>query len=138
MKMPEQGIPSAMLAPCGMNCMVCYKHCAHKKACAGCLQGDAGKPEHCRKCPIKNCVQEKGLSYCFQCDQMPCRRLKSLDKSYRTRYGTSLVENSVFVRQHGLNAFLRRQAEAFTCVFCGGVFSLHDGKCSECGAALKS
>lgn len=39
MKMPEK-IESAMFAPCGMDCMVCYKHCYHKKPCAGCLKSD--------------------------------------------------------------------------------------------------
>lgn len=39
-----------MFAPCGMNCKVCYKHCYHKKPCAGCLNSDQGKPEHCL-CP---------------------------------------------------------------------------------------
>ena len=29
MKMPEK-IEAIMFAPCGMNCLVCYKHCYHK------------------------------------------------------------------------------------------------------------
>ena len=33
MKMPEK-IKEVMFAPCGMNCLVCYKHCDAKKACA--------------------------------------------------------------------------------------------------------
>ena len=44
MKMPKESIDTIMFAPCGMNCMVCYKHCYHKKPCAGCLNGDTGKP----------------------------------------------------------------------------------------------
>lgn len=31
MKMPDK-IDEIMFAPCGMNCMVCYKHCYTKKA----------------------------------------------------------------------------------------------------------
>ncbi len=45
-----------------MNCLVCYKHCYHKKPCGGCRNSDKGKPEHCRKCRIKDCIGEKGLS----------------------------------------------------------------------------
>jgi hypothetical protein len=26
MKMPTEKIDTAMFAPCGMNCLVCYKH----------------------------------------------------------------------------------------------------------------
>lgn len=40
MKMPEESIRPDMFAPCGMNCMVCYRHCYHKKPCAG-LPGTA-------------------------------------------------------------------------------------------------
>lgn len=65
MKMPKEKIETSMFAPCGMNCKVCYKHCYHKKSCAGCLNSDIGKPEHCRKCKIKDCIIEKALSYCF-------------------------------------------------------------------------
>ena len=52
MHMPD-AIPENMFAPCGMNCMVCYKHCTVCKSvrpCAGCLNGDEGKPRHCRAC----------------------------------------------------------------------------------------
>ena len=54
MHMPD-AIPENMFAPCGMNCMVCYKHCTVCKSvrpCAGCLNGDEGKPRHCRACAI--------------------------------------------------------------------------------------
>ena len=62
MKMPKEKMDINMFAPCGMNCKVCYKHCYHKKPCAGCLNSDKGKPEHCSKCNIKDCIKEKSLS----------------------------------------------------------------------------
>lgn len=98
-----------LFAPCGMNCLVCYKHCYHNKPCAGCSQNDTGKPEHCRKCKIKDCVQEKSLNYCFECLDYPCKRLKYLEKSYQTRYGASLIDNSLFVKTYGLNKFMESQ-----------------------------
>ena len=61
MKMPLK-IEDEMFAPCGMNCMVCYKHCYNKKTkqpCSGCLGTDVGKPKHCRSRKIKDCVQQK-------------------------------------------------------------------------------
>ncbi|MCR0327795.1 hypothetical protein MKA58_10375 [[Clostridium] innocuum] len=42
MKMPTGKIDTSMFAPCGMNCKACYKHCYHKKPCAGCLNSDLG------------------------------------------------------------------------------------------------
>lgn len=58
MKMPKDEIDINMFAPCGMNCIVCYRHCYHKKTCAGCLNSDNGKSEHCGTCKIKNCIKE--------------------------------------------------------------------------------
>lgn len=84
-------IDAAFFAPCGMNCMVCYKHCYVKKPCAGCLPGDDGKPEHCRKCKIKDCIQEQGLTYCFKCVSFPCKFIENLEKSNNQHYSASLL-----------------------------------------------
>ncbi|WP_278628487.1 DUF3795 domain-containing protein [Thomasclavelia cocleata] len=105
MKMSKEKIDINMFAPCGMNCKVCYKHCYHKKFCAGCLNGDKGKPEHCRKCKIKDCIKGKSLSYCFECTEYPCKLIKNLEKSYNKQYQASLIENSRFVQGHGLEHF---------------------------------
>ena len=132
MKMPQEELEPILFAPCGMNCLVCYRHCDHKKPCDGCLKSDRGKPEHCRKCGIKDCVKAKGLLYCHTCSDYPCRRIKILEKSYHKRYRASLVENGLFVREHGLEPFMERQKARYTCRKCGGVISLHDRVCSEC------
>lgn len=131
MEMPQK-MDGSMFAPCGMNCVVCYKHCYHKKPCAGCLNSDLGKPEHCRKCTIKDCVRARGLDYCFQCPEYPCKRLKYMEKSYQTRYQASLMDNSAAVKARGLEAFMAEQREKYTCPACGGVISLHDRACSQC------
>ena len=90
MKMPEK-IDISMFAPCRMNCEVCYKHCYNKKTCAGCLNSDKGKPEHCRKCKIKDCIKAKALSYCFECTEYPCKLIKNLEKIYNKRYQVRLI-----------------------------------------------
>ncbi len=134
MKSPDT-LDDSLLAPCGMNCGVCYMHVAPKKygkACQGCLEDDTNKPRHCRKCKIRDCVSDKGILHCYQCDNLPCKLLKNLDKSYRKRYQTSLVENCLYVREHGISRFMAQEREKWTCAKCGGLFSLHDGTCSEC------
>lgn len=72
-----------MFAPCGMNCTVCYKHCHTRKIqkpCSGCMQENKSKPVHCRKCRIKDCVQLKEITYCYQCGDFPCRLIRNLEK----------------------------------------------------------
>ncbi len=120
-----------MFAPCGVNCTVCYKHLG-KKPCPGCRGEDDAKPAHCRKCRIKYCVEEKGLAHCLACEQFPCKYIRALDKSYRARYGASPVANGLDVGEHGVQAFMARQRQAYRCPACGGVLSLQDGVCSGC------
>lgn len=132
MKMTNNDIDINMFAPCGMNCKVCYKHCYHKKACAGCLNSDKGKPEHCRKCKIKDCVKAKEITYCYECLEYPCKLIKNLEKSYNKRYQASLMENSISVKKHGLKVFMKEQKEKYTCSKCQGIISMHDKECSEC------
>lgn len=136
MKMPNT-IDAVMFAPCGMNCKICYKHCYHKMSCDGCLKSDIGKPEHCRSCRIKDCIKQKGISYCFQCDEYPCKRIKNLEKSYNKRYQASLMEHSKAVQQYGLEAFMAMQEVTYTCSRCGGIISIHDRECSECQEKMK-
>ncbi len=131
MKMPDT-IPEDMFAPCGMNCMACYRHCVSKKASGGCFGETNQKTEHCRKCTIKDCVREKGIKFCFSCKKFPCKPIITMDKRYNNRYGQSLIENSHLVKELGLHAFLERERDKWTCQKCDGIISLHDNECSEC------
>ena len=115
MMMKESDIETIMFAPCGMNCKVCYKHCYHKKPCDGCLKSDRGKPEHCRRCKIKDCVKARDLSYCYACSDYPCKLIKNLEKSYKKRYQASLMENSEIVKNQGLEVFMEQQKKKYTC-----------------------
>ena len=140
MKMPERPDPD-LFAPCGVNCLVCYAHVRSKKPCPGCLCGDEGKTARCKRCAIKDCASSRGFVRCFECSGFPCASVKRLDKSYRLRYGTSLVENSRLAASIGLEAFMEFERGKWTCrrtsntggVCCGGAVTVHGGTCSECG-----
>lgn len=126
-------IADSMMAPCGVDCTACYVHLKRKKGCPGCLLDGTSKPARCRECAIKECAVAKGFLRCFECPTFPCKRLKSLDASYRKRYRVSLVDNGRLARTAGVAAFLRSSTERWTCPSCGGLVSMHDGICSECG-----
>ena len=125
-------IEEQMFAPCGMNCMVCYKHCFTKKPCPGCMGMNTGKPKHCRSCKIKDCVQKKSLTYCYECTDFPCKLINNLEKSYNKRYGESLIANSLIVKDNGIPYLLETHSKIYCCPKCGGVISLHDKVCSDC------
>lgn len=134
MKMPLE-IDTQMFAPCGMNCMVCYKHCYTKRTrspCSGCIADGTGKPKHCRDCKIKSCTIGKGITYCFDCMDFPCKLIKNLEKSYNKRYEESLIESSIIAKTQGIEHLMRLHNEKYRCPQCGGILSLHDKVCSEC------
>jgi len=124
---------ATLLAPCGMNCGVCYAHLRKKKPCLGCHGEDDAKPEHCRKCKIKDCATGQGLAFCFECSSFPCAIIKRLDESYRQRYEVSLIDNALRLKAVGAKRYMREDREKWSCNECGGVISLHDRICSECG-----
>jgi hypothetical protein len=133
--MPEK-IDNNMLAPCGMNCMVCCVHLKKKKPCRGCLCDDTDKPEICKSCEIKNCAKKREIIYCFKCEDFPCKRIVNLDKSYQKRYQASLIDNSKTIKDNGFEYFFKKEKKRWKCLECGGIISLHDKECSECGCKI--
>ncbi|WP_390437075.1 DUF3795 domain-containing protein [Lactonifactor longoviformis] len=75
------------------------------------MKSDQGKPEHCR---IKDCVTKRQITYCFECYEYPCKQIKRLEKSYNTRYHTSLMENSQMVKEQGMAKFFTQQKGKYT------------------------
>ena len=132
MKMPKS-FKSTSIAPCGICCNVCYVYLRERNPCKGCRDNTGSQPNSCRSCKIKDCVDSRGLKGCHECEEMPCALIKRLDKSYRKRYGVSLTENLAMLAIAGRREFLSVEKERWTCAYCGGVISLHDGECSECG-----
>lgn len=120
MKMPD-AIEPAMLAACGVLCTACYKHHKVKKPCGGCQGADEGKSASCVNCVRKTCADAKGLTWCFECDEFPCKHINSLDKSYRTRYGVNLVQNGRDAKEQGMERFLAGQRDKYLCAECGGI-----------------
>ena len=128
-----------LIAPCGMNCGVCASHLAMKNDlkkkgigktyCAGCLP--QSKNCHYKKqCDLLG----KGLvRFCYECEDFPCQRLKTLDKRYRTFYHMSMIENVEYIRDNGISRFLAREQEKWRCPECGEVICCHNGICFNCG-----
>ena len=128
-----------LIAPCGMNCALCVNYLAlkndlkkqgFKKAyCAGCLPRGNNcifMKKHCE-------LLGKGrVKFCFECGDYPCRRLKSLDKRYRSKYHMSMVENLEQIKEQGMKKFLAKQREKWGCPQCGGVICCHNGLCLKC------
>lgn len=124
-----------LIAPCGMNCGICMAYLRKKNHCAGCLNEDEDKVPHLQRCIIRNCdtIRHNDSGFCYECENYPCKRLKQLDKRYRTRYKMSMLENLEFIKTKGLAAFKEKELERWRCPECGGVICVHRGYCFSCG-----
>lgn len=124
-----------LIAPCGMNCGLCIAYLRKKNPCSGCYKiNDVNKPEACRSCKIVNCelLIETESGFCYDCKKYPCLRLKNLDKRYRTKYGMSMIENLLYIKNQGLDEFLKNEEDKWKCKVCGFGLSVHRNFCLNC------
>ena len=126
---------SLLLASCGMNCGICRGYLMEKKNCPGCRGNNEHKSFSCVNCIIKTCSQlnKSHLKYCFECGIFPCKRIKQIDKRYRTRYNMSTIENLENIRKFGSREFIKNEKIRWACSQCGDIICVHTGSCSSCG-----
>ena len=123
-----------LIAPCGMNCGVCLGHLRAKNTCPGCRIHSDAKPKTRSDCKIKTCslISATESGFCFDCQEYPCKRLKQLDKRYRTKYNMSMIENLDHIKRLGIDLFLQNERERWRCHYCGGLICVHLGVCLSC------
>ncbi len=138
MSAEDNEMDCGMIAPCGINCTVCYAHMRSKNRCGGCRSAD-NLPNSCQRCIIRSCDKRKDgeADFCFVCAQYPCAKLKSLDKRYRTKYATDIREIQETIKTQGLNALLKQQKKQWTCPTCGSLICMHKGTCGTCAPKEK-
>jgi uncharacterized ferredoxin-like protein len=78
-------------------------------------------------------LRRRQIRFCYECSDMPCRKLSHIDEHYRLRYDMSMLENQKMIKEKGMEKFLKSQAEKYRCPSCGDLVSVHDGKCYACG-----
>jgi hypothetical protein len=128
-----------LVAPCGMNCAVCSGYLAYSNN----LPKKRGAISHCAGCRPRNkqCAYLKGqgclisqreVHYCYECPQFPCQHLCHLDERYRNTYEYSPVANLRMIAKNGMDAFLKKERALHKCSRCGGIISIHNGKCYNC------
>ncbi len=113
-----------LIAPCGMNCGLCFAYLREKNKCPGCSNGREVN-SRCIKCSIKLCKERKG-EYCFSCDKFPCEKLKRMDKRYQEKYGMSEIGNLKNIKEKGIKAFMVDEEKRW--VNSEGTFCVHDKK----------
>lgn len=132
-------ISAELIAPCGMNCRLCWGYIRKKNTCPGCLMINSQESQKstCRTtCKIRNCEQITSgtVRYCSaDCDRFPCARLQQLDKRYRSGYGMSMIANLKMIHEAGIRAFVQNEKLKWICPECGDTICVHKPACLSCG-----
>lgn len=123
-----------LIAPCGMNCTLCYAYQRTKNHCPGCRIDDEEKSFSCVNCRINNCnnFKDTNKSFCYECESFPCNLLKHLDKRYRTKYNMSMIDNLEYIKKNGLKKFIVNENKRWACKSCGENICVHKNGCINC------
>lgn len=69
-----------LFSACGLNCGLCPRYQMDGTSkCPGC-SGEGFLTKH-PACGVLSCCQRKGLEYCYQCDEYPCKKYDGADLS---------------------------------------------------------
>ena len=132
-------VPVDLIAPCGMNCRLCWGYMRGNNSCPGCRKEsnpESAKSKCRNDCVIRNCEKLKSnkANYCSDsCDIFPCYRLKQLDKRYRKKYGMSMISNLKQISEFGIKQFTQNEKMKWRCSECGEMICVHKSKCISCG-----
>jgi hypothetical protein len=134
----SETIDQKLIAPCGIYCGACYAYLRDKNKCPGCRLLSDPQPEFRLRCKIANCQTLAGTNsgFCYDCEKIPCQRLKQLDKRYRTKYNTGLIQNLNIIKENGMKTFLLLEKKKRTCPDCGSIISIHRESCTTCKKSI--
>jgi len=131
---------SELIAPCGMDCALCSNYLALRNDvrakgmklpyCKGCRPRDKMCSFIKKKCDL---LLNHTVEFCFECEEFPCENLKHISNRYKSRYRMSMIDNLIFIREHGLDNFLENQQKKWQCPDCGDLLCCHNGICYSCG-----
>jgi len=97
---------------CGLNCGLCpqyYKHTNGAFRCPGCA-GEGFSDTH-PACGILTCCQSKGIEFCWDCDEYPCKRYDNADVGDSFITHKNQFKDIEKARQIGIDAYIAEQYE---------------------------
>ena len=145
---------------CGLYCGTCPSYLAHRKndtellkkmarerghsiealRCDGCLS-DKVAP-HCVDCRhgFRKCAHEKEVTWCFECTDFPCQRLRDFTDVHVVdgiSHHKHIIEENAYLREHGIEPWIKKQEAAAKCPGCGGPLYWHVRECESCHAKVR-
>jgi Protein of unknown function (DUF3795) len=137
------------VAYCGLFCESCGIYIATKKndgpelerlaqimkttkdkiRCEGCRSSVLSP--HCRECGFTACAKTRGADNCEQCGEFPCVKLREFQAQLPHR--AELFESAAYRKAHGVEKWLRKMTEDYSCADCGAINSPYYVSCKKCG-----
>ena len=119
-----------MTAPCGLDCFNCIVYLANenqdfrekiskktgvpveKAACKGCRNENGKCPILPIECHVYPCVENKGITFCYECQDFPCDHLHPYaDKASELPHNTK-VFNLCLIKKMGLESWAKDKAHS--------------------------
>jgi len=69
------------------------------------------------ECKMMLCARERGLQYCFQCEDFPCANVDEFSSDGISHHERT-IENSKRMKEIGIDAWIEEQKRKGQCVFC--------------------
>jgi len=153
-------LSQTLAAPCGLYCGACYIYIARKRGgevalrkivrrlperkdqvikpredliCDGCLSSQLSV--FCRRCVIRECAFNSGITHCAQCSDFPCETITDFNNDGRPHHG-EVLKNIYRQQKVGIDAWLSEQDKRWRCPNCEFRTEWYETKCPECAAKL--
>ncbi|MFH0837933.1 MAG: DUF3795 domain-containing protein [Patescibacteria group bacterium] len=149
-----------LIGICGLYRGTCPSYLAHRKndvemlekmsrergysieelRCDGCLS-DKVAP-HCVDCRhgFRKCAAEKQVTWCFECTDFPCRRLRDFTNVHVVNgisHHEHIIEEDEYMRDHGIEPWVEKQEAAAKCPGCGETLYWHVRECGNCHSKVR-
>jgi hypothetical protein len=98
--------------------------------CSGCKSSVTNV--FCTDCTFKNCAKSKGISFCSECQDYPCKQLLDFQAD-RFPHHKIILKNLDSIHILGMTTWLDRQKNRWSCPKCGTEFAWYSTQCSSCG-----
>jgi hypothetical protein len=113
-----------LVAPCGIDCGLCFLNMCkedpalmdrlvsrgiprEKLPCAGCRNIAGDCPVISSTCETYSCVRQKGVDFCFECDDFPCPKLCPASERADVLPRNLKVFNLCTIRRMGTEGFVK-------------------------------
>ncbi len=117
-----------MVAPCGMDCAICELHTCNENTplynklidrgipkesvpCKGCRAISGMCPVIKDQCKTYLCFSGRNISFCFECDEFPCRKLHPAADRAEVLPHNLKVFNLCTIKSEGIEEFIDRSTE---------------------------